>query len=57
MLLYNKHVSKEERRNMELLIGFLLGLASNLTWDAAKLVAGKAKAHVKRTNRKGKHSK
>ena len=42
---------------MELLIGFLLGLASNLTWDAAKLVAGKAKAHVKRINHKGKHFK
>ena len=42
---------------MELLIGFLLGLASNLAWDAAKLAAGKAKVHVKRTNRKGKHSK
>lgn len=28
-----------------------------LAWDAAKLAAGKAKAHVKRTNRKGKHSK
>ena len=28
---------------MELLIGFLLGLASNLAWDAAKLAAGKSK--------------
>lgn len=42
---------------MELLIGFLLGLASNLTWDAAKLVAGKAKAHVECRRTKGKHSK
>ena len=57
MLLYNIPVSKGERGNMELLIGFLLGLASNLTWDAAKLVAGKAKAHAERRRTKGKHSK
>lgn len=42
---------------MELLIGFLLGIAANAVYDIGRYVAGKAKARLKRVRRKGKHSK
>lgn len=42
---------------MDLLIGFLTGIAANIICDIAKMAAGKAKAHRERNRRKGKHSR
>lgn len=42
---------------MELLIGFLLGIATNAAYDFGRYLAGKARARLERNHRRGKHSR